>query len=103
MRSLSSLAMLILFGCGDSLECGPGTVEVDGACRAVSEGGEGQPCYGNGTCDGDLECQSNVCRAQVFIQGEDGGECYPNSTCNAGLECASGRCRAMTCTPSCTG
>lgn len=100
---LPSIIVLSLIGCGDGVECGPGTTEVDGACVASERGGDGQPCYGNGTCDGDLECRDGRCEEVELVQGEEGGACYPNGTCNAGLECAVNVCRPITCTPDCTG
>ncbi len=41
--ALSTLAGLVAFGCGKK------------------EGGEGEDCYANGTCDGELTCLSNIC------------------------------------------
>ncbi|MFH1405015.1 MAG: putative metal-binding motif-containing protein [Patescibacteria group bacterium] len=64
-------------------------------------------CYGNGTCNDDLDCVSGMCVDLTSVGDDDdddddteppcpaGAEtcaCYGNGTCDSGLTCASGRC-----------
>ena len=42
------------------------------ACGESRTGAEGGPCYGNGTCDGDLVCTFGSCQQPVDL-GPDGG------------------------------
>ena len=56
-----SLTLLMALGCsGNSRQVG---TSVGGATNTCPAGSERCDCYGNGTCDGDLECRSNLCVA----------------------------------------
>lgn len=67
-------------------------------CASVSpsqgpEGGEGGPCYPNGTCDSGLTCLSNTCVTNIGAggaagsggSGGDGGNGGSGSDCDYGL------------------
>jgi hypothetical protein len=57
-----------------------------------TQGGAGDACYPNSTCNTGLVCTTNQCVAAT--PGVAGGPCYPNDTCNAGLVCQTGVCSA---------
>lgn len=72
----------------ETLECGAGTEEVDGECIAVA-GGDGEPCYGNDTCDDGLECQTGTCQAITCTPDCSDRECGSDGcdgTCGPGCE-----------------
>lgn len=60
------------------------------------QGGEGQPCYANGTCDGKLTCASKVCVALDSGGGNDAGADVAKP--DAGAEAAA----PVTCSQYCT-
>jgi hypothetical protein len=79
-------------------------------CERAAPGSEGGACYGNGSCDFGLRCNTNVCEplfnssssssggassssGGTPTQGTEGGACYPNNTCNLGLDCTGGTCQ----------
>ena len=66
------------------------------------EGGEGQPCYPNGTCDEGLVCVDGVCASESADADTDSddagpddagsdepfdGQCRSNADCSNGLDC----------------
>ncbi len=57
------------------------------------EGSAGCPCYGNGSCDAELQCepQVQVCIPVDCMPGTEGCSC-DGGECGAGLECAQGLC-----------
>jgi hypothetical protein len=67
---LALLTVAIVSCVGDSAS----GVAVDSDSGATAEasttGGEGQPCYANGTCNGSLSCVSKVC---VNLSSDSGG------------------------------
>jgi len=71
--------------------CEIGLVCDSGTNVCVQAGGEGQPCYQDGTCDEALGCLDNVC----VQAGGEGQPCYKDGTCNEALGCINGVCRPM--------
>ena len=57
------------------------------------QGGDGEACYPNSTCNAGFVCTTNECTAAA--PGVKGGPCYPNETCNAGLVCQTNVCDAL--------
>ena len=58
------------------------------------QGTQGCACYGNGTCNGGLTCESGVCEVPVSCEdGSQGCACYGNGTCDDGLTCIVDVCR----------
>ena len=65
-----------------------------------SQGGLGEPCYSDDTCDEKLVCEDGVCvELEDEGQGGLGESCYPNDTCNPPYVCEEGTCQ---CVPDCT-
>jgi hypothetical protein len=63
--------------------CGSGR---SGSAKTCALGSEKCPCYGNGTCDSELECRSHVC-----VAGGNGGESgAPAVSSESGRGAASG-------------
>jgi cysteine-rich repeat protein len=72
-----SLTLLIALGCsGNSRQVG---TSVGGATNTCPAGSERCDCYGNGTCDGHLECRSNLCVAGENAGGAGVGDSAGNS------------------------
>ncbi len=65
----------------------------------VPEGQAGGPCYPNGSCDGALECNNNICEEPGCPNGDLGCACGPGgvcsdeeATCNTDNVCARAGC-----------
>jgi hypothetical protein len=66
-----------------------GSETGDGACP---DGSAGCDCYGNGTCDTDLECIDGTCKLPECLPGSLNCDCY-EGVCLSGLVCMDGLCK----------
>jgi len=84
-RPLVACAAFLLTGCFSDPQPAPAEC-VDGA--------SGCSCYGNGTCDESLVCNTdNNCVATDCQDGRLECPCYGNGTCDSGLVCTSNICQ----------
>jgi hypothetical protein len=58
---LAASVLFVLIGCGSDTSTKPDAYVAD---QGKAQGTEGGPCYGNGTCNAGLTCQSNICVRQ---------------------------------------
>jgi formylglycine-generating enzyme required for sulfatase activity len=82
-----------------AIGCQTGTENVETSEPASAVGVVGGPCYGNATCNAELECLDGICSERavpVLADGVLSGPCYGNATCNAGLQCVEGICAEST-------
>ncbi len=79
--------------CAPGVPCPPDQVCVDGYCRftEVPAGDRGGPCYGNGTCNGDLACVDGRC-GDDRPGGAIGAPCDEQAPCAPDLRCVDARC-----------
>ncbi|MBT9558769.1 MAG: hypothetical protein IV100_22245 [Myxococcales bacterium] len=67
------------------------------------DGQVGCACFGNGTCESGLVCESSVCVEPVCTKGNVGCPCFGNGTCLDGNVCTEGLCEGPTCEPGSNG
>ena len=60
--------------------------------EACPDGSAGCACYGNGTCDADLECIADTCKLPECVPGSLNCDCY-EGVCFTGLLCMDGVCK----------
>jgi hypothetical protein len=112
MERVVLLALLVLSaGCFSDPNPGQtGTTASSGTTAGESESETGEPacpdgsagcdCYGNSTCDAELECEDGTCKLPECVAGSLNCDCYEGN-CFTGLVCMDGTCKPEDAMPGC--
>jgi hypothetical protein len=99
-HALSALALPLILctsGCFDDPAVNDSTTtnnaeDSETGTDACPDGSAGCDCYGNNTCDAELECVDEICKLPECVAGSLNCDCY-EGVCLTGLVCMEGVCK----------